>query len=79
MSIEPITTTPHPTRMAAFVYSPVSARYTAAGTQTTNDPAIGIIDMKNITTPQSSGDASPRNQKINVPSVPWIAEITSTP
>ena len=51
-----MTSTPQATRIAAFTHAPVSARKIAAGTHTRNAPAIGIMDRKNITTPQSSGD-----------------------
>ena len=43
----------------------MSSRYNAAGTQTTKAPAIGIIDIRNMTTPQSSGDGRPSRKKIS--------------
>jgi len=40
-------------------------------------PAIGIIDIRNMTTPHSSGDGRPSRKKIAKPSRPWIAEMAS--
>lgn len=79
LSEPPMTTRPQIVSTMALTQEPETASQSAAGTQTTKLPSMGMVESRIITIVHRSGECSPRHQNMNPPRPPWMMAITTTP